>query len=79
MTSASDRRLSIRGQGEAVVLCREWMALRRFQARPKPHRLEQNTGAAAIELTPDDLRVRSIAPRHRSPSRARGTPIGWSN
>jgi aryl-alcohol dehydrogenase-like predicted oxidoreductase len=43
----------------------------------KLHRLEENLGAAALALTPDDC-VTSTARRRRSPSRARAIPRPWS-
>ena len=50
---------------------------------PRHHeveRLEENIGAAAIQLTPDDF-ARSTAPRRRSPYRGLAIPntsIAWS-
>ena len=44
----------------------------------KLHRLEENIGAAAVELTPDDLREIDSA-AHRSPCKARGTPSTCSD
>ena len=43
----------------------------------KLRRLEENLGAAELELTPDDLR-KVEARRHGSPSRGTATPRSWS-
>ena len=43
----------------------------------KLERLDENIGAAAVELTPA-ISVRSIAPHHRSRCKGPGTPKSWS-